>query len=140
MNKYLEYLERTGKSLIIYRKGEIIFQSDKKGIRPHLIAIERLGREALQGTVMVDKIVGRAAALLIMYSGASEVHAALISSGGKELFQKMGVVFTFNEETEAIKVKEGKIFCPFEKMVQGITDPEEAYRKIVAKMKELSAF
>jgi len=139
MNRYLEDLERTGLSLIIYRDGEVIFSSPSGGIRPHLEAIERLGRERLRGTVVADKIVGRAAALLILYSGAAEVHAAVMSMGGRHLLQENGVVFTYVVETEHIKVRDSQIYCPFERMVQGISDPEEAYEKIIAKMAELES-
>ncbi len=137
MNRYLEELERTGLSLIVYRDGEIVFSSGSKGILPHMEAMEELGREGLRGTVMADKIVGRAAALLILYSGASEAHALVLSRGGRELLRENGVLFTCAEETDHIKVREGVIYCPFERMVQGISDPEEAYEKIIAKMAEL---
>jgi hypothetical protein len=34
-------------------------------------------------------------------------------------------------------MRDGRIYCPFEAMVQGITDPEEGYRAITEKMKSL---
>jgi hypothetical protein len=37
----------------------------------------------------------------------------------------------------AIKERDGHIYCPFEAMVQGISDPEEAYPAIVAKMRSM---
>jgi hypothetical protein len=48
-----------------------------------------------------------------------------------------GLKFTYLEETEHIKMQDGQIFCPFEAMVQGITDPKEGYRVIVEKMRSL---
>jgi hypothetical protein len=137
MNSYLEDLRKTGMSLIIYKDGEIIFSSYSHGIRPHLEAIKKLGRSTLKGTVMADKIVGRAAALLILYSEADEVHALLISTGGKEVLQSKCKKIIYVEETNAIKVQDGRIFCPFEQMVQGISDPVEAYNEMIAKMAEL---
>ncbi|MFQ6053863.1 MAG: DUF1893 domain-containing protein, partial [Candidatus Bathyarchaeia archaeon] len=83
MNGYLEELEKTGSSLLIYKGGEVIFYSADGGMRPLLEAIETLGRDKLRGTVVADKIVGKAAALLTVYMGAAEVHAALISAGAK---------------------------------------------------------
>ena len=64
---YFDELEKSGMSLMIYRDSELIFQSMSKGIRPHLEAIKKHDNDLI-GTVMVDKIVGRAAALLILYS------------------------------------------------------------------------
>ena len=136
MNSYLDMLEKTGNSLMVYRDGDIVFQSSSKGIRPHLEAIDSLG-EGLRGTVMVDKIVGRAAALLILYSGAVEAHAAVLSTQGRRALEMHGLMFTYAEEVEHIKMLDGRIYCPFEAMVQGLTDPEEAYHAIVEKMKSL---
>ena len=136
MSSYLDTLDRTGNSLMVYRDGELVFQSISKGIRPHLEAIDQLG-EGLRGTVMVDKIVGRAAALLILYSGVAEVHAAVLSTQGRLVLEMHGLRFTYREEVEHIKMRDGRIYCPFEVMVQGLTDPEEAYRAIVEKMRSL---
>ncbi len=118
---------------MIYDKGKLIFKSTSKGVRPHLEAIETLGTQ-LKGTLMVDKIVGRAAALLILYSGASEVHAGVINPGGHRLLKNAGVNLFFDEEIEHIKTIDGRIYCPFEAMVQGIEDPLKAYSAIVEKM------
>jgi len=134
MDVYLSELEESGMSLII-RKGEaVVFRSSAKGLQPHLEAIRSLGREALRGTIMADKIVGRAAALLMLYSRPSEVHAGIITAGGRLLLEGGGVKVFYADEVEAVKVKDGRIYCPFEGMVQGISDPEEAYRAIEARM------
>jgi hypothetical protein len=133
LNRYLEELERTGNSLMVYSGSRLIFQSSSKGIRPHLEALDSFG-EKLQGSIMVDKIVGRAAALLILYSGAAEAHAALISTPGRRVLEEHGFRFSYAKETPHIKMLDGRIYCPFEAMVQGLSDPGEAYRAIVEKM------
>jgi hypothetical protein len=137
MNSYLEELDKTGNSLMIYRGSRLIFQSASKGIRPHLEAIETHG-EALHGTLMVDKIVGRAAALLILYSEAAEAHTQVLSRPGKQVLDMHGLPTIYVELTDHIKLKDGSIYCPFERMVQGVTDPGEAYAAIVEKMDSLT--
>ncbi len=137
MNGYLEELDKTGNSLMIYSHGQLIFQSASKGIRPHLEAIEAHG-EALRGTLMVDKIVGRAAALLIIYSGAAEAHAQVLSKPGKQVLDLYNLPTSYVELTDHIKMKDGSIYCPFERMVQGVTDPAEAYAAITEKMRSLN--
>lgn len=91
LSRYLEELERTGLSLLIYRGGEVIFSSAGGGMRPLLEAIETLGRDMLRGTIVADKIVGRAAALLIVYMEAAEAHAAIISAAAREVFNMYGL-------------------------------------------------
>ncbi len=104
---------------------------------PIIEAIEGLDMEGLGELVTADRIVGRAAVLLNIHLGVSEVHAMLISTGAKDLLLEHGIGFQFREETDAIKMKDGVIYCPFESMVQGISDPEEAYIKVKAKLGEM---
>ena len=136
MSRYLDELEESGMNLLVYRGSELVFSSDKKGIVPLIDAIDAIGGEGLGDLVTADRIVGKAAVLLNVYLGALEVHAMLISTGAKELLSDRGIPFVFREETDAIKMRDGVIFCPFERMVQDISDPEVAYAKIRAKMAE----
>jgi len=133
MNHYLDILEETGNSLMIYKHSELIFESELKGIRPHLRAIEELGGN-LEGTLMVDKILGRAAAFLVVYSKAAEAMAIVVSTPGRRVLEDHSLKFSYREEVPHIKLENGVIYCPFERMVQGIDDPDEAYRAIVEKM------
>lgn len=137
MSRYLTLLEESGQNLLVFRDGEVIFSSASRGVAPLIEAVEAVGREGLEGVVTADRIVGKAAALLNVYMGASEVHAMLISSGAKEALGDHGVVFVFREETDAIKMRDGVVFCPFESLVQGVSDPEEAYLRIRAKLSEM---
>jgi hypothetical protein len=136
LDKYLERLDASGLSLMVYNGGEVIFQSASKGVRPYLEAIDALGGR-LKGTLIVDKIVGRAAALLLLYSGAVEVHAGVINPGGRKLIEDAGVRLFYDKEIDHIKTVDGRIYCPFESMVQGISDPTVAYHAVVEKMASL---
>jgi hypothetical protein len=122
---------------MVWKSGEIVFSSHSKGILPHLEAIEKLSREVLAGSVMVDKIVGRAAALLMLYSVPTEVHAGIITTKARELLEVRGVMVYSDAEVAAIKEKDGRIYCPFESMVQEISDPGEAYHAIVEKLQSM---
>ena len=133
MNHYLDILEETGNSLMIYKNGELFFESSQKGIRPHLKAINELG-SSLEGSLMVDKILGRAAAFLVVYSKAAEAMTVVLSTPGKRVLEKYRVKYCYREEVPHIKMENGVIYCPFERMVQGIEDPDEAYKAIIEKM------
>ncbi len=137
MSRYLALLEDSGQNLLVFRDGEVIFSSGSKGVAPLVEAVDAFGREGLMGVVTADRIVGRAAALLNIYMGAVEVHALLISASAKEVLGSHGVGFVFREETDVIKMRDGVVFCPFERLVQGVSDPEEAYLMIRAKLSDL---
>ena len=137
MSRYLALLEDSGQNLLVFRDGEVIFSSGSRGVAPLVEAVDAFGREGLMGVVTADRIVGRAAALLNVYMGAVEVHALLISAGAEEVLGEHGVGFEFREETDAIKMRDGVVFCPFERLVQGVSDPGEAYLMIRAKLSEM---
>jgi hypothetical protein len=134
---YFKTLENSGMSLMIYNDDKLIFESDSKGIRPHFEAINKIG-DMLHGSVMVDKIVGRAAALLILYSKPKKVYAMILSTQGKNVFEGR-INFDYLKEIENIKTKNGKKLCPFEQIVQGIDDPFEAYKVIIEKASSLKS-
>ena len=136
MSHYLDKLVETGMNLLVFSGEEVVYSSDKKGITPLIEAIEVIGGEGLGDIITADRIVGKAAALLNVYLGAREVHAMLISAGAKGLLLERGVLFEFREETDAIKMKDGVIFCPFERMVQDVSDPVEAYSLIKERLAE----
>ena len=43
----------------------------------------------------------------------------------------------FGEPDDVVKAKDGVVFCPFEKLVWDVSDPEEAHALIRAKLAEL---
>jgi hypothetical protein len=136
LSHYLDKLEETGMNLLVFSGEEVVYSSDKKGITPLIEAIEVIGGEGLGDLITADRIVGKAAALLNIYLEAQEVHAMLISAGAKGLLLERSIPFEFREETDAIKMKDGVIFCPFERMVQDVSDPVEAYSLIKERLAE----
>ncbi len=137
MSRYLEQLVNSENNLMVFRGDELIFSSSGRGIAPLIEAIDAIGTESLRGVTTADRVVGKAAALLNLYMGAAEVHAGVISSGAKKLLSEHGVGFEFLEDTDVVKAKDGVVFCPFEKLVWDVSDPEEAHALIRAKLAEL---
>ena len=136
MSRYLEQLVNSENSLMVFKVDELVFSSSGRGIAPLVEAIDTVSREGLAGVTTADRVVGKAAALLNLYIGASEVHAGVISSGAKELLSEYGVGYEFLEDTDVVKAKDGVVFCPFEKLVWDVSDPEEAHALIRAKLAE----
>jgi len=137
LSRYLEQLVDSENNLMVFMEDELVFSSSGSGIAPLLEAIDTVGMEDLAGVTTADRVVGKAAALLNLYMGASEVHAGVISSGAKELLSEHGVGYEFLEDTDVVKAKDGVVFCPFERLVWDVSDPEEAHTLIRAKLVEL---
>lgn len=134
MIKYLEELESKRLSLLIYRDGSVIFSSLGKGVKPLIEAIDAFDKGNLRGSIIVDRIVGRAVALIAAYMEAAEVHAGIMSTGAREELRRNSIRFSYLNETPNIMNLQDSDLCPFERLVLDIIDPLEAYELIKAKL------
>ena len=135
MTDYLERLRREGLHLIILKDGKTIFTSSEEGMRPLLEAINRIGLPELNGSIVVDKIVGKAAAILISYFKAKETHCIVLSVRAREVLDKHGIKYCSEQVIPEIRNKLGTDICPFEKIVLEVEDPKEGYELLSAKLK-----
>jgi len=122
-------LKQKNLDLVIAKNGRVIFENGSQGVRGLLHAIEKLGKELI-GSSVADRIVGRAAAMLCVYSKATSVFAVTISEEGIKVLEDNKVFYRFENRVPNILNYEGTDICPFEKLVMGFTKPEEAYKKL----------
>lgn len=131
MSELIERLRNEQLNLLIIKQGVTLYSSFKSGLAPLLESIERIGQPMLTNSTVVDKIVGKAAALLISYFRAEEVHTLLLSKGGISVLKKYKIKYFSINTVKEIMNKNGTDICPFEKMVIDIEDPIEGYKKII---------
>lgn len=117
-------------SLLVYKDGNISFQ-DEHGIQPLLIQIKKKG---LKNAVAVDKVIGKAAALLMVYGKVKQVHTNIIAKDAIKVFEKYNVKYSYNEIVDYIQNMNKDGLCPMEQKVLNIDSPKKAY-KIFAKQK-----
>ncbi len=120
---------------IAIKNGNVVYSDVSKGIKPILKLYES---GLLEGCFVVDKIIGKAAALIIVLGKASGCYGEIMSDGGIAVLEKNNISFSFGEKCEAIINRLGTDICPMEKTVIGIDDPAEAYKALSKKVKELS--
>lgn len=122
-------LKEKNLSLVIVKEGKIIFESRSSGISGLLQAVEK-SKESLFGSSVADRIVGRAAALLLVYSHVKEVYASIISKEGMKVLRENGVPVEYDGLVSKIMDRKGKDICPFERFSLAIRTPEESYEKL----------
>ena len=122
-----------GVSVVVARGGVIIAEEEGRGIDP-LLRLFDAGK--LSGSIVMDKVVGRAAAAICAEGGATKVYAALAGKGVAELLEKRGIPFGAEKTVETILNHEQTGSCPMEKAVSGLEEPKkmiEAIRKAKTK-------
>jgi len=139
LERSLDRLDEQGASLLVLREERILFRSDGRGVGPLLRAMDELADERLADTVVIDRIVGKAAAALIVCMGAGAVAAGTLSHGAAEVLERHRVPFVALHHVARILNRSGDASCPFESAVEAIDDPSEAHRCIRDRMASLKS-
>jgi len=127
--QYREFLE-SGDTLRVYAGDVLVFCSQKDRLVPLLEYLERFGEG--RAVVMMDKMVGNAAALLMIRVGCGEVYSPLGSKLAVETLGKWGVACHFDKVVAYISRADGVGMCPMEEMSVG-KSPEEFLAALVAR-------
>jgi len=123
---------------IVMRGGVIVRDAHGRGVKPILRFLED-EPEVLAGAEVVDKVIGKAAAMLLVLAGARYVYGEVMSVSGRETLRKHGVTAAHGLCIDVISSRDGNGICPLEKSVMEEEDPNEAYRILkstIAKLME----
>ena len=112
-------------TLSVYHEGHPIFTSTGKWLHPLFELEEFLNTAPCQPATLVvaDKIVGKAAALLLVRIGIRRIEAGVLSKLGMSVLERYGVNYSYSQLIE-------RIDCKSEALLATVEDPEQAYRCI----------
>jgi hypothetical protein len=112
--------QKSKDTLWILWENKIRYVSHKKGIKP-LVGLLSKKPNLIKYKIAFDKIVGRAAALLLVYAGVGEVHALTGSREAARVFKKYKVYYQFKKTVPSILNEKKCDLCPYEKLSKGKT-------------------
>jgi len=123
-----------GASVVIARNGVIVAEETGRGIGP---LMKLLDERRLGEAIVVDKVIGRAAAAICVVGGAKQVHTCLAAEGAGALLAAHGIPLKADKTVPVIlnRAKDGS--CPMEKAVAGQEDPEQMVESIRKTLKAL---
>lgn len=123
----------------VCRNKENIYTSEKKGIAP-IMDILNDNPKLLKGAEIADRVIGKAAALLLVKGGITSLYTEVISEHALNVFKDYrNINVSYNKKVPYIinRTKDG--MCPMEKAVLNINSPGEAYTVLTDKIKEMKA-
>ncbi len=131
MNNDAEHPGTGAANLRLFSGGDMVFSSTGKWLHPLFELEEFLQTAALEPASLrlEDKIVGKAAAILMFRMGFRTVHGATMSLLAKEFFDRHGVHYTFDSLVE-------RIDCRTEALLADEDDVERAYMLIAERAKK----
>jgi hypothetical protein len=133
-------LYEKGQTLVIAKRGIIIYETRSDRISGFLEAIDKLKID-LKGSCVADRVAGKAVALLCVYACVKGVYAVVLSRQAQAVLEKKNVVYQFGELVDNVLDPSRTGTCPFERAAASLSDPEEAYeafKKLQNNMKQCS--
>lgn len=120
-------------ALEVYRGRELVFHHDGRWLHPLFELEAFLQRTCIDPSVLrvSDKIVGRAAALLLVRLGVGRVEADLMSELARQALSYHGM-------PHAYRTLVPRIQCKTETLLKDDLDPTRAYECIKARIEGLS--
>ena len=108
-------------TLTVLHEGTPIFTSYGKWLHPLFELEDYLANRAIEPAQLLlqDKIIGKAAALLILRLGFRTVQAGILSRLGEAVLQRHEIVYTYEQLVD-------RIHCQTEELLATVEDPEEA--------------
>lgn len=86
--------------------------------------------QILEGAFVADKVIGKAAAALLILGAVKEVYTDLISDAAVKLLSRTQVKLTFARQVPTILNRLKNDICPMEKLCADALSPKECYDRI----------
>jgi hypothetical protein len=129
LDKAMQRIKGGEATCVIIKNNEIVHTEYGRGVAPLLnIFTNEPGK--LKGAFVVDKIIGKAAAMILVSGGAEKVHGIVMSASGREYLENHGVAAEYTECVDMIANRDGSDMCPIEKSVIDIDDSLEGLKAI----------
>ena len=114
-------------SLALIKENEVVFSSQKSGLGPLVECISTF-QDALREATLHDKVIGLAAARIIVFSEMiNQVKTQLCSMRAKELLEKNDINLKSDKIVKNILTKDKDDICPMEKKAIEIDDNQMFY-------------
>lgn len=116
-------------------KNDEIYSSMLHGIKP-LVSKIFVSNDYFKDYVAVDRIIGRAAAILLIRSKVKYIHGFILSEPAKDLLDQYHVDYSYDRLVPYITNREGNRMCSLEASVLEVSDLEEGFKIICREMIE----
>jgi iron complex outermembrane receptor protein len=103
---------------------QLMFRSNMSGLSPLVEAINQHGSK-LDGALIFDKVIGRAAAFLIVHAGIRKVYTPIISGPAMDILRSAHCTVGYLEKVSRILDKQMVDLEPTERLALDATTPSQ---------------
>lgn len=137
-------LVKKGKRLLIENgytfvalKNDEIYSSNLHGIKP-LMSKVFVSNDYFKGYTVIDRVVGRAAALLLIRSKVKYIHGIVLSKPAKELLEEYHINYSYDQLVPYITSRDKKRMCSLEVSISNISGLEHGFKVLCKEVVEKS--
>lgn len=140
MDELIRTLHEGGHTLVLYNNtsvGDTIQTFNERGVLT-LYRLLTSGSHDLQGAILADKVVGKAAAALMILGGVKEIHVDVISQLALDLFEGSSVEVGYTAVVPHIINRAGDGWCPMETRCRDCRTAEECLVQVELFLKQMA--
>jgi hypothetical protein len=130
----IHLIEQNTAACVIIKKGVIERTEMGRGIGP---VLKLYDEGVLKDAYVVDKIIGKAAAMILTEGGATACYALAMSRAAYDWLTNHGVKASYRDCVDVIINRAGDGMCPMEETVLNIDNAEEGIEAVRHKRAEL---
>ena len=123
-----------GAAIVVARSGVIVAAEEGRGIGP---LVRLFDERRLKDAIVMDKVIGRAAAAFCAKGGSKQVYARLAAKGAAEILAEKGIPLKAEKTVERILNRQQTDACPMEKAVAKMDDPDRMIAAVREKLQQL---
>lgn len=116
--------------------GDVEYTSTLKGIAPLLIPL-RENPDFFKDAIVIDRVIGKSAAFLLVKGRIHSLHAVILSQHALDLLNLHKIPVTYDKLVPYIINNTQTGMCPMEASVLDLSDPEEAFTTLIAKVESM---
>ncbi|ATO45332.1 hypothetical protein C5L30_000410 [Companilactobacillus farciminis] len=132
----LDLIKQNKASCVLVKDGKIVHIEIGMGISPILYSYMTYP-DLFEGATIVDKIVGKAAAVISILGKANEIVGLTMSDSAIEYLLNKNSSFRFVNYVQKIQNRTRTGICPIEQSVMDIDDPAEAFLALLNRLQDL---
>lgn len=138
MQQLIARLHAEDCSLVVCSRSGEVTTYRQKGVRDLVWLLDN-EPERLQGAVIADKVIGKAAAGLLVRAGVAEAYADVMSRAALPLLDEAGIAHEQGALVERIVIPQGDSRCPLEQIVAAARDAAEVEAMLRQHFREMQA-
>lgn len=126
----IKKLEQEALSFILVKEGVVLKKSKEKGVKP-ILDVYKEGISLFEGGAVADKVIGRAAAILLREGKVTKVYGELMSEEAINVLESGNIEYSYNKKVENILNRDKTDLCPMEKLSLGEESGVELHKNIL---------